>query len=287
MHRVTCTRQFGVEVFLSCLSLTPHRVWVLVRARVWTQYYYLAPSPSSLPPRARSSNATTSATASTQAASAPASITAEDCVRCDDTIRCADATTLDTIELGHGRWRLGPRSTIVETCDVVISSAKNTPSWSPCRGGAAPGVLGDGYCESGYTGPLCRVCVNETEYYADDQKRCFECPRLANQVGIMLGIASGVCLGVLLLYWLLASGWLPHGVQHVLHRWAVKASALSLMPKLKVRIPPVTHPPLSNPGLTHTHRRRPAALVHVWPCARGSCSLRFTSRSLRCHSCTM
>ena len=73
---------------------------------------------------------------------------------------CAEGTTLATVELLPGRWRLSGTSEEVVKCYTSSSTeASNASSeidgnwWSPCKGGGDPGFEGDGYCQLGYSGP--------------------------------------------------------------------------------------------------------------------------------------
>jgi hypothetical protein len=71
------------------------------------------------------------------------------------------ATSLESIRLMRGQWRLGPRSTEVVACK------RNSTGGSPCIGGTNSGEFsvtdsgvnytGSGFCLPGHTGPLCEV----------------------------------------------------------------------------------------------------------------------------------
>jgi hypothetical protein len=85
---------------------------------------------------------------------------------------CVEGTTLATVELLPGRWRLSGASEEVVRCFTSSPTVAGNSSdldvvdgswWSPCKGGVEPGFEGQGYCENGYTGPrvssLCVYCV--------------------------------------------------------------------------------------------------------------------------------
>ena len=83
------------------------------------------------------------------------------CSPCPDGARCPEAgTTLETIDLLPGWWRLTNRSSRPLRCEPSHSSEN---ARSACLGGPNP----DLQCQNGTTGPLCRLCAH-TEYYFDE-----------------------------------------------------------------------------------------------------------------------
>ena len=72
------------------------------------------------------------------------------CEDCMDGAVCPANSTLRTVNVTTGHWRLSARSQDVDECDQA-------GDWTPCIGGNSAGLLGDGYCALGHDGPLCRL----------------------------------------------------------------------------------------------------------------------------------
>jgi hypothetical protein len=74
--------------------------------------------------------------------------TTSNCVACPEGTRCGWNTTLATLNLTAGWWRVSGSSTELHRCD----------SWghgkSSCAGGSWAGASGDDYCGEGFHGPL-------------------------------------------------------------------------------------------------------------------------------------
>jgi hypothetical protein len=85
--------------------------------------------------------------------------TAVECAATTDNVTHG-ATSLESVRLTPGHWRLGPRSKEVHECIT-------NNGFSPCIGGTDSGeetsfddsanYTGSGYCAPGHTGPLCEV----------------------------------------------------------------------------------------------------------------------------------
>ena len=112
---------------------------------------------------------------------------ADDCEEC--TLKqgeiCAENTTLRTLHLAPGWWRLSEWTTDVRRCDA-----------GACLGGALPG---DASCATNQTGPMCRVCRGRHYYLAG---KCNRCPDLATRVashGVPLVVAVAAVGALLLL----------------------------------------------------------------------------------------
>ena len=70
-----------------------------------------------------------------------------DCRECRaDRGRCPIGTTLATISIHPGHWRLSNRSSIIYACEGSSGTER-------CKGGNDAGIDGEGYCGSNYTGP--------------------------------------------------------------------------------------------------------------------------------------
>lgn len=103
------------------------------------------------------------------------------------------STTLPTIYLEPGTWRLGERSRFIQLC---VEGDNGT---TPCLGGREIGNSGDGYCAPGHTGPMCEICVESGYYFSWADAQCAKCPSPARFVliyelviGIPLLIAAAI-----------------------------------------------------------------------------------------------
>ena len=74
------------------------------------------------------------------------------CVPCPENGKCAPNTTLPTLRVLHGFWRLSEESQEVYKC-AQAGPNKSTP----CRGGRVAGFDGEGYCTEGHRGPRCEA----------------------------------------------------------------------------------------------------------------------------------
>ena len=133
--------------------------------------------------------------------------TTSSCVACPEGTSCGWNTTLATLNLTAGWWRVSGSSTELHRCD----------SWghgrSSCAGGSWAGASGDGYCAEGFHGPLCattfpvirsqhaepdhctrcrcEIC-GDGLYYQDAV--CHECPEASTWAGIAAGIIVGMLI---------------------------------------------------------------------------------------------
>ena len=137
------------------------------------------------------------------------------CMLCSDTwlnrVTCPFNTTLETIKLAPGYWRPSKDTVEVQACEAesVGSTYHSSEQWlnsTACQGGVNFGErYGDGYCNEGHTGPWCKVCTREGEYYSPKQGHCIKCP--SNLFAILhkvygpifyLLVVLGVCKAVTL-----------------------------------------------------------------------------------------
>lgn len=153
------------------------------------------------------------------------------CVSCPSGGVCAAGSTLGTIALQPGFWRLTNSTTDVRRCMFY-----DDPSKTPCQGG----VVGSQCVPDGNQhGPLCEVCDGPSggglgTFFDRDTGRCEECPDPGERTGIILGIILGICALVgaaAALYYRPPSS--LEGVSAHLH-WLVRITEpLGLWPKLK------------------------------------------------------
>ena len=112
----------------------------------------------------------------------------EPCVQCLTGGECPLNSTLSTILLRKGFWRLSPYSTVIEAC----TGDNDT---SPCVGGRNKGT-----CAAGFLGHRCGSCSNSSLYYNDGV--CKVCPSTAERFLVVTFIAAGAGI-VLRVLWIL------------------------------------------------------------------------------------
>lgn len=86
--------------------------------------------------------------------------------------------SLSELRVLKGFWRLSPSSPRIYRCQV----GKNA---SACQGGTA----GASICREGHAGPLCQVCLEESQYFDADTAVCEVCPEPGDTVAIVMGVA--------------------------------------------------------------------------------------------------
>ena len=111
-------------------------------------------------------------------------------------------TTLPTITLKPGFWRLSAASSIVYPCSSLFSRADKLGSNdTACLGGSKAGVGGAMYCKPGVYGPLCKLC-SPGRYFHEQSADCEVCPDLGSAFAILGDMLFS--LVELLRWWLLA-----------------------------------------------------------------------------------
>ena len=88
----------------------------------------------------------------------------------------------------------------------------------------------DPYCTAGHTGPLCEVCVADSDYFSSAEGRCVACPSTARSAGIFVGFVIVIAV--------LAAAYaglrrLPFS-RRLRRRAARIESAVGLQPKFKI-----------------------------------------------------
>ena len=84
------------------------------------------------------------------------------CLPCLLNAHCPVNTTLATIEIDEGYWRLSPASLKLYMCE----RGKDT-NMTSCAGGTSPGQDGISYCAANHTGALCLACTKRSHYFAE------------------------------------------------------------------------------------------------------------------------
>ena len=102
------------------------------------------------------------------------------CLPCPEHTECPWNTSIETIVLFPGHWRLSNRSREITKCDGSAAEER-------CKGGAHPGLDGEGYCSDHHTGPECLNCRGDRLYLHEGE--CHECPGTAGRLAILLSLA--------------------------------------------------------------------------------------------------
>ena len=117
------------------------------------------------------------------------------CLPCPAGAICEEGSTIETIRLLSGWWRLSSRTTDLRKCHG--GSDSNDTSVDEARGCLGGGTVG-ACVDQNQTGPECRVCSLTNEYY-DGDGRCLRCPDLGSRVLRALGWVLGAALLLTLL----------------------------------------------------------------------------------------
>jgi len=111
-----------------------------------------------------------------------------ECVDCPAGTSCEvdGGSTQVNLIVNPGFWRISATAVVIYECPLIIG----------CVGNAAFEDEGNGYCDEGYTGPLCAVCDPETHYFSPDDKACLACASgdTGNLMSPTLLIVGGVML---------------------------------------------------------------------------------------------
>jgi len=91
----------------------------------------------------------------------------ERCQRCPLGTSCDEdgASTTEALDLDKNYWRISSRSAIVHKC----------PLPEACKGGLDFFDGGDSYCNTGYYGPMCTLCIREEFYLEPSSRTCIPC----------------------------------------------------------------------------------------------------------------
>jgi hypothetical protein len=111
------------------------------------------------------------------------------CSPCEDLrgIYCQPNSTIATLTLDEGYWRLSPLTTRTYKC-------ANSENRTACGGGS----FDDAQCLPGHVGPLCQSCVDTDQHFGDGAV-CEDCPKAGDSVPIALAICALVLLAAILL----------------------------------------------------------------------------------------
>ena len=157
-----------------------------------------------------------------------------ECRKCSG-FECPRAgTTLATITLRPGSWRLSARTA------HIVSCSRGANGTTPCRGGQSAAA---GYCSEHHSGARCEVCSAGGQYFSSRLGRCTACPAASSTLGVVRSLAM-VAVAIGLSYFLYPSlvRLLPTALAVRLARTTVAlwrqvralATALDLKPKFKI-----------------------------------------------------
>ena len=203
----------------------------------------------------------------------------ETCVRCLDGAQCERNSTLTTLNLSVGYWRLSLNAPEITACSGSSANVR-------CIGGV--GSLSKGeiegrrlaeaaredaalFCAPDYTGPECQLCRAGGGFYLnDDSGLCHACPDVKKRVWVLLGLVlAGGCL-VSLLYIV----YIHHTTQQLLPvkllRRALRyveqlLTASGLFAKCKVRMQGIfaCGPPFSSISTSCAQSCQKLSILHV------------------------
>ena len=206
----------------------------------------------------------------------------ETCVRCFDGAQCERNTTLATLNLSVGYWRLSLNAPEIIKCSG--SSADNR-----CVGGVGSlskdetegrrldeGVSKDAalYCAPGYTGPECQLCrAGEGFYLEQDSGLCQDCPDAMERLPLVIGLvlAGGSLLSLLCIICIhhATQQWLLVKLLRRVGRYIEQFSRASgLFAKCKVRMQGILHVPNTSRAQArpeHSHSSKAVQALCILP----------------------
>ena len=148
---------------------------------------------------------------------------------------CPANSTLRSIAMLPGFWRLSPRSREPSRC---LEVDRGNESVTACRGGADAGADGRGYCMPGHLGPKCQVCdpshFASRVHFNHEEGVCSDCPDPL--IGVGIPAAAALVAALLARLAVLACQSPPRPLRACvwwLRRQASKLLDLQLLPRVK------------------------------------------------------
>ena len=125
------------------------------------------------------------------------------CVACPEKgMSCPMDTTLETIVVLPGHWRLSGWSREITRCEGNTAAERcigspNTSLAAAPRGRLhTPSADGDHYCNGQYSGPECKLCRGgQGLYMHEDSGQCKPCPNVGDRLVLLIGIAALIAAG--------------------------------------------------------------------------------------------
>ena len=162
-----------------------------------------------------------------------------ECKACLVDAHCPVGTSLGSVQLNRGRWRLSGLARQTYSCRQHTD--KDGTIVTPCRGNATAGEDGNGYCEAGHYGPRCVLCRDHDgarRYLSDSSNQCKNCPDVGSAVLIAFVVIAAVLLLVAAaLLWLSRSPARFARRARMTYDWLrFRVAGVAIMPKLKILI---------------------------------------------------
>eukprot|EP00966_Prymnesium_polylepis_P137903 3186902-Prymnesium_polylepis.1 len=133
------------------------------------------------------------------------------CIPCPEKgAACPMDTTLETIIVLPGHWRLSGWSRVITRCvgNTAAERCVGGPNASGTAAsvgriltstvvdGDAPNINGDDYCGPIYSGPECLLCRGgQGLYMHEDSGQCRPCPEFGDRLALLIGIAAPIAVG--------------------------------------------------------------------------------------------
>jgi len=183
------------------------------------------------------------------------------CLSCPSGAFCPKNTTLATLYLQTGWWRISSKTDtlyecanspsdcnvqalLLHNCHVDATSEQcrkcADSSNTPCIGGQHVGFEGEGYCfDDEHIGVKCQVCSKDMYHFNQETGRCEQCDNTAFAVFKLALVLVGLVLAVKLLRYIAANHWTPkqrthcQGILVGMRSIALKFYLWGMQPKLK------------------------------------------------------
>jgi len=148
------------------------------------------------------------------------------CVPCPTGSQCPWNTTVDSLLVVPGYWRLSAQASTIYRC-----THDNNASLHTCVGGAP----GDASCAAGHKGPRCEVCAESRHHFDGFSGVCLQCPDAGHGVAVTVAVVTPILFAVAVLYWIYAQrGPRLRSIRHKLHLCRQLMRSLGVMAKVKL-----------------------------------------------------
>ena len=146
------------------------------------------------------------------------------CTSCDGLqgVSCRVNATTETLEINEGYYRFSPSTPRTYKCDVQNNRTA---------------CLSNSVCRAGHGGPLCKVCLEEKEYY--HEASCEDCPQAGSGfAAVVATVATALLFGVALKRILASRSKVCAWLADPLRRWVRQVSTfcelVGVVTKLKL-----------------------------------------------------
>lgn len=153
-----------------------------------------------------------------------------ECIPCPLGATCEWNTTVRSMRIKSGFWRLSPLAVKIYKCEYGVNGS------TPCL---AAGNAGDSICVAGHSGPLCRVCDDDHFYF--EQGNCIECESAFGAFTVGLAFLGVVLLVGGSLYLLHESrdpklAFLGGPLRRAIHYSRAAFESIGITPKIKLAL---------------------------------------------------